>query len=303
MILSPSPSIATSCACACSPANASSSWSATSSGRTNNYAAPMSGFATACSPPRASSNRHCRQKNIVTPRVRTAWKYVPTDELAGDAIGLHLIDDRYVIAYVLDVSGHGVPAALLSVSAMHSMEPNANNASLLRDMSRSGSLGTVRRPAQVAAELNRRFRPGDNDGRFMTMILCVLDTQSGEIHLTSAGHPSPLLVRHGQSVDVPEAGGFPISIVDDAEYDDGSIQLQPGDRVCLFSDGIVEQSHATHGDEYGTVRLLQFLSERGKTPLEQIAGELPQNLAQWAGSANFKDDVSLVLLEWVGAAS
>src|SRR6185295_6776037 len=63
------------------------------------------------------------KENILTPRVRTAWKYVPTDELAGDAIGLHLIDERYLIAYVLDVSGHGVPAALLSVSAMHSMEP------------------------------------------------------------------------------------------------------------------------------------------------------------------------------------
>ena len=55
------------------------------------------------------------QKNIVTPDIRSAWKYVPTDELAGDAIGLHLIDDRFLIAYVLDVSGHGVlPQAAFS---------------------------------------------------------------------------------------------------------------------------------------------------------------------------------------------
>lgn len=240
------------------------------------------------------------KKSITTPRVRTAWKYVPTDELAGDAIGLHLIDDRYLIAYVLDVSGHGVPAALLSVSAMHSMEPTANNASLLRDMSRSGSLGTVRHPAQVAAELNQRFRPGENDGRFMTMILCVLDTQSGKLHLTSAGHPAPVVLRNGMQIEVPEAGGFPISTMDDAEYDEASIQLEPGDRVCLFSDGIVEQPHASVDDQFGTVRLIDFLNARNKAPLEEIGAQLPGELAAWAGSANFTDDVSLVLLEWVG---
>jgi sigma-B regulation protein RsbU (phosphoserine phosphatase) len=244
------------------------------------------------------------KKNIITPSVRTGWKYVPTDELAGDAIGLHLIEERYLIAYVLDVSGHGVPAALLSVSAMHSMEPIANNASLLRDMHRTrGCIGTVRPPAQVAADLNRRFRPGENDGRFMTMVLCVLDTQNGQLHFTCAGHPTPLVLRHGIAVEVPEAGGFPISVMDDAEYEEGTIQLQSGDRVCLFSDGIVEQNHATLDDEYGTVRLMQFLNDRQAQPLEQIVNELPQELAVWAGSANFKDDVSLVVVEWVGKSS
>ena len=80
------------------------------------------------------------RQNIVTPHVRTAWKYVPTDELAGDAIGLHLIDDRYLVAYVLDVSGHGVPAALLSVTAMHTLEPSPPRPHSLRDPTR-------RRPA------------------------------------------------------------------------------------------------------------------------------------------------------------
>jgi len=239
------------------------------------------------------------RQNIVTARARTAWKYVPTDELAGDAIGIHLIDDRYLIAYVLDVSGHGVPAALLSVSAMHSMEPSANAASLLRDMSRAGGIGTVRRPGQVAAELNRRFRPGENDGRFMTMILCVLDTQTGQLHFTSAGHPAPLVLRHGLSIEVPDIGGFPISTMDDGEYEEGSVQLQPGDRICLFSDGIVEQAHAIHDDQYGTVRLLEFLAARGNVSLEQVVNELPQDLARWSGSASFMDDVSLLLVEWL----
>src|SRR5688572_5575293 len=177
------------------------------------------------------------RQNIRTPPVRTAWKYVPTDELAGDAIGLHLIDQRYLVAYVLDVSGHGVPAALLSVSAMHALAPIPQEISMLRDVTRSeGELGSVQRPARVAAELNRRFRAGENDGRYLTMSLCVLDTRTGRFHLTSAGHPTPLLLRDGQSSPLPDAGGFPIAVADAADYEDACVPLQAGDRVCLVSD-------------------------------------------------------------------
>jgi sigma-B regulation protein RsbU (phosphoserine phosphatase) len=245
------------------------------------------------------------RQNIVTPRVRTAWKYVPTDELAGDAIGLHLIDERYLVAYVIDVSGHGVPAALLAVSAMHAMEPIAGGASLLRDMSAApgGELGTVRGPARVATELNRGFRASENDGRYLTMVLCVLDTQLGRLHIARAGHPEPFVLRGTESVQVPDAGGFPIALVDDVEYEEVTIALQPGDRVCLFSDGILEQMKSDGDNEqFGWTRLLEFLGARGGTPVEQLVSQAAEELAAWAGSASFTDDVSLVIVEWVGGA-
>jgi sigma-B regulation protein RsbU (phosphoserine phosphatase) len=244
--------------------------------------------------------------NVVTPRVRSAWKYVPTDELAGDAIGLHLIDDRFVIAYVLDVSGHGVPAALLSVSAMHAMEPIPQESSLLRN-AMTEELGTVQRPSRVAAELNRRFRAGENDGRYLTMILCVLDTRDGRLYLTSAGHPPPLVLRGGGSerVALPDAGGFPIAIVDGAEYEDACVQLQPGDRVCLFSDGVLEQSNTSGdgGDMFGEERLIASLASRGGVAPDSVVGEVVNDLSAWAGegaAGGFTDDVSVVIVEWVG---
>jgi sigma-B regulation protein RsbU (phosphoserine phosphatase) len=241
--------------------------------------------------------------NIITPQVRTAWKYVPTDELAGDAIGLHLIDQRYLVAYVLDVSGHGVPAALLAVSAMHSLEPIPEATSLLRDMNHAGGeLGTVRLPAQVATQLNRSFRAGENDGRYLTMILCVLDTHDGRLHMTSAGHPPPLVLRGGrEAIPVPDAGGFPIAMVDDAEYEECALQLQPGDRVCLFSDGVLEQFDPAGDEQFGADRLLESLSARSSKPAEQVVIEAAKDLANWAGSENFADDVSLVVIEWLGA--
>src|SRR6185503_2882995 len=134
---------------------------------------------------------------VVAPHVRTAWRYVPTEELAGDAIGLHLVDGgRYLVAYLLDVSGHGVPAALLSVSAMHALQPVPESTSPLRDMAAAhdNDLGTVHHPARIAAKLNDSFRRGETDGRFFTMCLCVLDTATGRCWMTSAGHPPPFLL-------------------------------------------------------------------------------------------------------------
>jgi sigma-B regulation protein RsbU (phosphoserine phosphatase) len=240
------------------------------------------------------------RQNIVTPHVCTAWKYVPTDEVAGDAIGLHLIDERYLIAYVLDVSGHGVPAALLSVSAMHSMEPIPPETSLLRDVRGAGGLGTVQRPARVAAELNRRFRAGENDGRYLTMVLCVLDTHDGRLYFTSAGHPAPLLLREDTSLPTPDVGGFPIAIMDTADYEEGLIQLQRGDRVCLFSDGISEQTGASDGEQFGPDRLICSLTSRKAVAATQAVDDVVSDLVQWAGSSSFTDDVSLVIVEWLG---
>jgi len=239
--------------------------------------------------------------NIVTPHVTTAWKYVPTDELAGDAIGLHLIDDRYLVAYVLDVSGHGVPAALLSVSAMHTMEPIPQETSLLRDpINSNGNLGTVKSPSKVAAELNRRFRAGEHDGRYLTMILCVLDTHTGLLHTSSAGHPSPFILRGDQCIAAPDAGGFPIAMFDAAEYEESSIQLQPADRVCLFSDGVLEQTNAAGDEQFGVDRLLKSLSERQTIPPELATVQAVNDLTEWAGTGGFADDVSLVIVEWAG---
>ena len=242
------------------------------------------------------------RQNIITPRVRTAWKYVPTDELAGDAIGLHLVEERYLVAYVLDVSGHGVPAALLSVSAMHSLEPEPAEMSLVRDLKTNDpELGTVQRPARTALELNRRFRAGENDGRYLTMVLCVLDTCEGRLHFTSAGHPPPLLLRGSDAVTVPDAGGLPIAVLDGAEYDDGLVQLRPGDRVCLYSDGIIEQTNTAHDEQFGMARIESFLASRSTVPAARLITEIVDDLAKWAGSDAFTDDVSLVVLEWLGS--
>jgi sigma-B regulation protein RsbU (phosphoserine phosphatase) len=238
-------------------------------------------------------------KAIENPRVRATWTYVPTDELGGDAVGLELIGDRYLVAYVIDVSGHGVPAALLSVTAMHALAPAGEGASLLLGPPSGDGLGPVQSPARTVAELNRRFCASDNDGRFLTMVLFALDTHSGRATFTRAGHPFPVLVRARASVPLNDEGGFPIGLVDGGDYLDVGLQLQPGDRFFLYSDGFIEQARPSD-EEFGQERLRSLLVSLADTPVSQLVTRAIDALAEWAGERRFADDVSLVVIDWAG---
>jgi phosphoserine phosphatase RsbU/P len=240
--------------------------------------------------------------NIITSRVQTAWTYEPTDQLAGDAIGLHLVDDRYLVGYVIDVSGHGVPAALLSVTAMHYLEPVPEATSLLRDMTGSSGIGTVSRPATLAAELDRRFKSDSGDSRYFTMVFCVIDTQDGRMCFTTAGHPLPFVLRDRNIIAVPDVGGPPIALIDGSEYQDAVFQLEPGDRIFLFSDGVTEQLDRARKEQFGEERLVSLLRSHSISNLDTVLTSTIDQLAGWTGERKFADDVSLVAMQWLGTA-
>jgi phosphoserine phosphatase RsbU/P len=101
-------------------------------------------------------------------------------------------------------------------------------------------------------------------------------------------------------VAAPDAGGFPIAMFDAAEYEESCIQLERSDRLCLFSDGVIEQNNAAGGDQFGVERLMKSLTVRRTVPAEQAALEAVNDLTEWAGTSSFTDDVSLVIVEWAG---
>ena len=134
------------------------------------------------------------------------------------------------------------------------------------------------------------------------MILAILDTHDGRLHLSSAGHPAPLLLRGKEIIPIPDAGGFPIALMDDAEYDDAVVQLKPGDRICLCSDGVLEEPNA-QDEQFGEGRLRQLLTDFSHEPAQQWVKHAVQSLATWSGAGGFRDDVSLVVLEWLGSGT
>ncbi len=234
-------------------------------------------------------------ESFAGPSARACFEYVPTDELGGDGLGFHMIENRFLISYVVDVTGHGVPAALLAVTAMHALSPEAGGL-VSTDALRDGWLD----PASVVAELNRRFCASGNDGRFLTMILCVLDMQTGRFRFSRAGHPLPIISRNGHAIAVDEKGGLPLGIVADETFESVETRLEPGDRIFLYSDGFAEQAAVDSGAQFGEARLRELVLAGSERSIGEVAAHVVSTLADWAGSRRFTDDVSFVSLEWTG---
>ena len=233
-------------------------------------------------------------------RARFAWTYRPCDELAGDALNVFRIDDRHIGVYILDVSGHGVPAALLSVSVTHSLSQRGTASSVITEPTDDQGGFTVTDPARVAQQLNRYFPMAANAQRYFTLVYGVLDTQTGQFRFVTAGHPGPIIVRAGGSVESVEEPGYPIGIVDEAEFDDLTVELNGGDRLFLHSDGVNEQMDRD-GEMFGRSRTRDVLAKHRADPLDEVLARVVEAVTAWKGDKDFSDDISLVALEMVGA--
>jgi sigma-B regulation protein RsbU (phosphoserine phosphatase) len=160
-----------------------------------------------------------------------------------------------------------------------------------------GPGGLWRDPVRVVAELNRRFQAEDiDDASYFTIVYGVLDLLSGDVVLTQAGHPSPLLVGRDGSVSSVGEGGFVVGLFPDADYEAVRFRLCPGERLVLHSDGVVECRNPR--DELFTEeRLVEFATHTHRLPLDASLRALEQRLRQWSEGPAFEDDVSVLVIE------
>lgn len=168
-----------------------------------------------------------------------AWKYLPCDELAGDFLNFFELDDDHIGMFVVDVSGHGVPSSLLSVTVGRLLTPAAGTTSLLVRLDADGNR-IVTPPKEVAAELNRRFPMEDQGHLYFTMVYAVLNVATKTMRYVSAGHNAIVHAAKGTIPTMLAAEGFAIGWMEDIEYDEHEVQLNTGDRLYLYSDGIPE---------------------------------------------------------------
>ena len=228
--------------------------------------------------------------------VTFAWHYDPCDELGGDILNVLDLNDRRIAMYLLDVSGHGVPAALLSVtlsrvlSARNSTPPNPIRCDATADVIENQT------PQLIVHQLNQQFPMSSNNGRYFTMAYAVLEVDSGLLRYVLAGHPPPILIRRNQSPKLLTGGGLPVGMFDDAEYEECSIQLNPGDRLFFYSDGITE-ARSKQGTMLDTEGLIRFIEESHRDLLKESLMTCVENIQHWCTQLPFADDVSLLALE------
>lgn len=200
----------------------------------------------------------------VSPKVKgisTAWCFESCGATAGDMLNVVRLDEHHLGMYVLDVSGHGCQAALLSVSLSRVLNPYPQQGGILKRFT-TGTRGyQIPSPAEVAADLNRRFPVMRQSGQFFTFIYGILNIHSLEFSYTRAGHPEPIFIRDGKTQPNTGTSALPIGISDDVTYQDTSVTLQPGDTMLFFTDGF-EEALNQNREELGRQRMIEALKNQ-----------------------------------------
>jgi phosphoserine phosphatase RsbU/P len=227
--------------------------------------------------------------------VRFAWVYRPCDVLAGDILNYFRLGPRHLGLYILDVSGHGVASALLSVTVSRFLSPMTGPASLILRATEGGDAGPIVPPAEVARELNRRFCWDPATEQYFTMIYGVLDLERGEFSYVCAGHPGLVHLPRVGAPTVLAGSGLPIGVGED-DFEEHRLALGPGDRLYLYSDGIIE-AIGDRDQLFGRERLLQTLETGRGLPLSDSLAALIGAVEAWIGGAPLADDVSALAVE------
>jgi sigma-B regulation protein RsbU (phosphoserine phosphatase) len=206
------------------------------------------------------------------------WRFQPSTQLGGDAFGYHWLNTREFAFYVLDVCGHGVGAALLSVSVMNVLKnqsmPNVDFAD----------------PAAVLAALNRTFAMEKQNNMFFTIWYGVLSPETRALRFACGGHPPAVLLYGGSAPQPLRAQGAIIGGFPEATYDTGRMQLSPGARIYVFSDGVYELER----DNGSTATLEEFTCELGKRGASAKLDAIIHWAAGIRGGRKFEDDLSLL---------
>lgn len=207
----------------------------------------------------------------------------PAKEVGGDFYDIFMVDERHLAVVVADVSGKGVPAALFMVIGK----------TLIKDHTTPGrDLGAV------FTEVNRILCESNREELFITAFEGVLDLETGLFSYVNAGHEPPFLSTQGQGFALHTVRpGFVLAGLDTVRYRAGQLQMQPGDKLFLYTDGIPE---ATNGDQalYGLQRLEKVLASCGQLSPETILETVQSDVARFVGGAVQFDDITMLCLQY-----
>lgn len=221
---------------------------------------------------------------VATPRVAVSGAVEPAYDVGGDAFDYAINGDVVHLA-IVDAMGHGLDASQMAAVAIGSYRH-----------SRRQRFGLIDTHRAMDAVLGRQF----GDDRFATAQLAELRLDSGELTVLNAGHPAPLLVRGGEPRTVPCSPALPVGLGRDDVPSLTTVQLERGDRLLLFSDGVVE-NRLPHGEPYGERRLREAFAREcgvGRTASETVRQLSRTFLDEHEGRT--RDDATWVLVEWRG---
>ncbi|MDZ7261604.1 MAG: SpoIIE family protein phosphatase [candidate division KSB1 bacterium] len=233
--------------------------------------------------------------------IEFAARFIPSAFVSGDIYNIFRLDEKHLGFYHIDVSGHGVPAALFCVSIHQRMTHDLHHHGLLKVPVGEPPYYRINPPDRVVAILNEDEML-EQHGRYFTMFYGILNTETAVLSFCRAGHNLPLLIHGNGVAQYLDGGGGPIGFGFPRQPNEGQeLNLTPGDCFVIFSDGINEApSAADRTSHYGMERVQNLLAKHLSDPLSQSFDRLVADVKTFSGKDTFDDDVSIVGFRWLG---
>lgn len=195
-------------------------------------------------------------------KLQWATIFMPAEWVSGDIYDVVRIDENHIGFYIADVVGHGMPAALLTIFLKQAL--------VMRKT--TGNEYKIFSPSEVVKNLNMKMAAQKLSGyQFATCCYCLLNTKTLELTYARAGHPYPILIRPGKEPQQLESRGSLMGVFEQAEYQEHTIQLQPGDKILIYSDG-AESCVGSFNDQSGFCFTKHFQNIRNVPILEMMDG-------------------------------
>lgn len=216
--------------------------------------------------------------------IKIASKIIPLMEVSGDFYDvIRIADDKIAVAMV-DVSGHGVPSALLTSMIKTEID---------------NQLKGETDPAAVCTKINHNLRfTLSETGFYCTMVLCVIDLSKMEIEYSNCGHTSPIYIKNNGSIETLTTDGFFIGTPLDASYEKKTVSVSPGDRIYFYTDGLIE-ARGADGKQFGEARFLELILETKALGVETQLSEILNRIEEFARQSGEekRDDITLMIVE------
>jgi sigma-B regulation protein RsbU (phosphoserine phosphatase) len=205
---------------------------------------------------------------------------IPAHAVGGDYFDYYaLSSDRFAVA-IADVSGKGMPAALLMSNVQAALRAHATG---------------LRPASEVMRSVNTQVARTASQGRFVTMFYGEVDVSRGTLSYVSAGHNPPLLRRAGGHVEELGEGGLLLGVIEQTDYQQGLAAFAPGDALLLYSDGVSEATDS-RGQQFGEDRLLQLWRDWSHAAPAEVLERLVKAIQDFRGSASQSDDITAVVV-------
>jgi sigma-B regulation protein RsbU (phosphoserine phosphatase) len=234
-------------------------------------------------------------------RIRFHTLFRPANYVSGDLYDCMRLDESHVGLFICDAVGHGMPAALLTMFIKRAL--------VTKEILPGGKTYRLLTPSETMRGLNESLIEQDlSQATYATALYGIVNAQTLELRLARGGHPSPALLRANGGIEYPAPDGALLGIFPEEPFTEAKVQLHPGDRLFVYSDGVetafstatAPEDHAdtqSHSHGPDTHRWQHALKELRHLPADQLLSEFSEELDRQCGSLAPKDDITIILLE------